>query len=543
MEQQRDPQADGEREGREKELSPHERLTALAETMREKVAADHLQATSEVIGKQAFEAIPTAQSLAELLTYAELSYDYVFQDQNSTPEYKAKALENLRQRVAQLCGEQWIDDPSKNLSPNDVLLAAVRLLAVAPEDRWIPLFERLKIVINIQRSRLGLGELQFLGSGAGPDANDRLSKIWEKASDHPLSVETGSLTPYEVGEKTVAEERENGGPNQDSVLSLESGSIGAFDGVSAAFDGATASRLTSEAFKAVLELLPPNPTTDEVEEAYTLATSLAISRMRQHRQGLHHLQDDQFWEWRKQNVARPEGEQQAVLATTFACATVVKEGKGRKAVYTYSGDSRVYVVKNTGRVVCLTTDHGVLQQDWIESPKALQDKFDNVRDPQKQLPQDEQFLFNLRNIVDQELSDGTIHASKEPTVGEYQLDEDDVAIFCTTDGIHDNLTTREIEQTLLGEPIDSFPEFPEGAGEEGQVTFRGLRSILLGLRNIHDPLLKEESGPLVIDPQKLPIRFNNLADNAHAVAHLPAGENKRSKDDDISISWLVLPAA
>jgi|GEM_PF-5233587 len=541
MEQQNDLHATGERKNREP--SPHEKLTALATKMREKVAADHLQDVSQLIGKQAFEALPTAQTLAEFLTYAELSCDYLFQDQNITSEYKAKALENLRQRVSQLCGEQWIDDPAKNLSPHEVLLAAVRLFAIVPEERWMPLLDRLKIIVNVQRSRLGLSELQFAGAETGPDANDPLARIWEKTPDYPQSVETASLTPYEVGEKTIAEERENGGPNQDAVMALESGSIGAFDGVSAAFDGATASRLSSEAFKAVLELLPPDATPEEVKDAYALATTLAISRMRQHRQGLHHLHDDRLWNWRRQNVARPEREQQAVLATTFACATVVKEGRRRTAVYSYSGDSRVYVVKNTGRVVCLTTDHGVLQQDWIDSPKALQDKFDNVRDPQKQLPEDEQFLFNFRNLVDQELSEGTIHSSKEPTVGEYRLADDDIALFCTTDGIHDNLTTREMEQTLLGEPIDSFPEFPEGADAEEPAAFERLRNILLGLRNINNPLLKGESGPLLIDPQKLPIRLNNLADNAHAVAHLPSGENKRSKEDDISISWLVLPAA
>lgn len=134
-------------------------------------------------------------------------------------------------------------------------------------------------------------------------------------------------------------------------------------------------------------------------------------------------------------------------ATTAALAVVYRlRGKrGQHVTCAWVGDSRVYRLRARGRLIRLTCDDGLLSRlvhDGVVSER------DATRIDQAsfagELPDIDQSLFNRRNGITQSL--GGPH-TPEVHLAHTTLLPGERLLLCT-DGIHDNLTDRELEILL-----------------------------------------------------------------------------------------------
>lgn len=113
---------------------------------------------------------------------------------------------------------------------------------------------------------------------------------------------------------------------------------------------------------------------------------------------------------------------------------------GKKKVIIYQiGDSRVYLL-HEGKINRLTFDSAVSPQE-----KAMLDKLDVVDNPDD-MTVEERMMFKTRNYT-KTIGGKTFYSA------DYAmriLNKGD-KIILTTDGVHDNLTTAEIEEAVRGE--------------------------------------------------------------------------------------------
>lgn len=150
-------------------------------------------------------------------------------------------------------------------------------------------------------------------------------------------------------------------------------------------------------------------------------------------------------------------------------------------VYANTGDSRITLFREESRLVLLTQDHSVLRacyediygdvarQYGLKRPnmsryKAIKKKLDEVLDSTT-LDEEEHVYFEHRNIVS-----GGIGIAENPVIdaGIGVLTMSDIVILMS-DGVHDNLTTQQIEQALREtkgyEPSQQAEQLVQGAKE------------------------------------------------------------------------------
>lgn len=121
-------------------------------------------------------------------------------------------------------------------------------------------------------------------------------------------------------------------------------------------------------------------------------------------------------------------------ATTAAIVRITD-----KIELAYAGDSRIYMLNQDG-FRCLTLDHG-LNNNW--GTQTVLAAADNLTD----IPVGDRSAFRTRNVITSALG-----GISNPTVDQYIAEgplENGEKIILTTDGIHDNLTTAEIEEILV----------------------------------------------------------------------------------------------
>lgn len=137
------------------------------------------------------------------------------------------------------------------------------------------------------------------------------------------------------------------------------------------------------------------------------------------------------------------------MGTTASIVKIWEGAQGeKKAVIANIGDSRVYVHRANGQLDQVTLDDNIINKEVKDEKQAkiIQDKLNNVIEPNT-LTDKEKMLFKHRNEISQALGIRWI----KPRMFTVDIHEGEKLIV-TSDGIHDNLTDKEIARILNAAP-------------------------------------------------------------------------------------------
>jgi serine/threonine protein phosphatase PrpC len=236
--------------------------------------------------------------------------------------------------------------------------------------------------------------------------------------------------------------------NEDSLIVDQRGGLAAvLDGVGGSTAGEIASqiaaRMIQQGWKRVHQRLRQEHAVQAVPEAYeridlhsTLLTLVEEAHNQIRAEGRQCLLD--------QTGQRTGTEDQA---TTIALAIFYRQPKEREylVVYAWVGDSRIYLLRGEDPLIRLTRDDGWLTKLVGDQVLTEADAFriDQATDP-SQLSEAERSTFEKRHGISQALGD-----PQPPTIriDQRMIVPGDRIILCT-DGIHDNLTDKEIETVV-----------------------------------------------------------------------------------------------
>lgn len=137
------------------------------------------------------------------------------------------------------------------------------------------------------------------------------------------------------------------------------------------------------------------------------------------------------------------------LATTVAIATICRQERNLQMFYAHVGDSRVYLLPEKGPLRRLTTDDGLLGR-LVENQMMGEEDARRIDQAMysSELTDLELSYFRHRGGITQALGGPlrpVIHLDSAP------ISAGDRVLLCT-DGIHDNLTDKEIEEILYKTP-------------------------------------------------------------------------------------------
>jgi protein phosphatase len=251
------------------------------------------------------------------------------------------------------------------------------------------------------------------------------------------------LSPFIFAHRSRACER-HPQRNEDSLFIDEQTGIAAvFDGVGGSAAGEiasqTAARATHEGWRHIVEQL------QDGRMVHTLLESNETLDLCGMLEQLIQKADEQV---RTAGVYRAGTDD---LATTVALAVLCRQPETRdyKMVYAHVGDSRIYVLHEQEPLKRLTNDDGLLakliENQIISEADAL--RIDQTMSAD-QLSETEYSYFRLRGGITQALGGPlppTIHTNQT------SISPGDRILLCT-DGIHDNLTDKEIEAILRNSP-------------------------------------------------------------------------------------------
>ncbi len=218
-----------------------------------------------------------------------------------------------------------------------------------------------------------------------------------------------------------------------SVIDASRGFGAILDGAGGYEGGDKASREAEEAISEVMKSIPKSATPEITRDYITKALQLA-----------------------NQRAAKTGG------GTTAAVFQIIAGENGQKKLIVGNmGDSRVWIRRKDGTVIQITKDQGNLRNDYLV-------QLQQATNPSEQKKLTESYLYidsllsNATTSTDlTQLSESqrdrywrhrnqTILLGKVDTINDYveffeeNLSDGDI-VFATTDGVHDNLTTEEIE--------------------------------------------------------------------------------------------------
>lgn len=245
-----------------------------------------------------------------------------------------------------------------------------------------------------------------------------------EAAEKQLKIFSGSRKGEEIP---------NHPDNQDAVLRMEERRVfGVFDGMGGYAGGETASRLTKEKVEEIMGGLRDDLSVDELKEWMKRAFEEAHSSVR---------------------AEAKRDPQKRNMGTTASVVKIWEAATGeRKAIIGNIGDSRVYVQRADGTLEPITLDDGVLSSRVSEERRReMQEKLGNVTD-RSTLDLGLEALFDKRN----EMSQYVGGRQMQPHLYVADMNPGD-RVFITSDGVHDNLTNKEIADILQGVAFGEDP--------------------------------------------------------------------------------------
>lgn len=139
--------------------------------------------------------------------------------------------------------------------------------------------------------------------------------------------------------------------------------------------------------------------------------------------------------------------------TTATVVKLIESGGAKRAIIGHVGDSRAYILRGE-RLIQTTEDDSILSTAGLTLPeqKALGAKLDAVEtqlDLDRLSPQERAYFYR-RNIIFRALGE---EEPPQPHIYHVALLEGD-KIVLTSDGVHDNLSQREIDQIIRSNSPD-----------------------------------------------------------------------------------------
>ena len=225
---------------------------------------------------------------------------------------------------------------------------------------------------------------------------------------------------FEVSMLSSASEKHPTRNEDAALLNTDAKLFGVLDGMGGHSSGDVASRLGKQYIEETFKKFPKNMSLEQTEEALEAALEEANKQIL------------------KQGNENPD---LAGMGTTAALATIWEGKNGeRKAVVAHIGDSRVYLLRSDGKLEQITEDDSDADPKKIKS--AHEKLVDQKMDP-SELEPEEWGAFSQRNGIKQALG------GWEMIPNIYAIDiREGERLLITSDGIHDNLTDKEIEKIL-----------------------------------------------------------------------------------------------
>ena len=221
---------------------------------------------------------------------------------------------------------------------------------------------------------------------------------------------------------SIARAQHSDEENQDKAL-LKNGnnSFAIFDGVGGCTGGKMAAELASKVFDKWLRGVDP----------YWVSSSLIEERFEFMFKEANTLIQEQ--------PKNPDGTQMGT--TAVAVSVTSSESEGKKLHIGYVGDSRVYVWRN-GELKRITADHNAILYEDPQNYEYYQKALDNY-DGSQTLTPGQEYFYKKRS----QISRGLGYGDAKPDFYHINLQHGDKVIL-TTDGVHDNLTTLQIEEIV-----------------------------------------------------------------------------------------------
>lgn len=227
--------------------------------------------------------------------------------------------------------------------------------------------------------------------------------------------------------------REKGPHNEDRMLvDPSAGLYGVLDGMGGHAGGEVASRLGQEELQKAGLAIPEDARYDGAAAAAFLQQAVEAANARINRE------------------ARANMELEG-MGTTCSVLHIVRDrasGKPTEVVTAQVGDSRVYRIRG-GRLERITKDQSPIQEaidaSFPVDRQPLPADADQVGDPDadaRMTPGQRAFIKQFRNRISGAVG---LKEAVKVDVQRHDVEEGDV-YFATSDGVHDNLTDREIEE-------------------------------------------------------------------------------------------------
>jgi len=244
--------------------------------------------------------------------------------------------------------------------------------------------------------------------------------------EHTGPSPESSPEEFKVGAATLAHEKHLE-RNEDAVLAdKENGVFAVFDGIGGHTAGEVAAGDAKEYIAEQLKKeAPENASLREVERAIKSALYGANKKIFE--------------------KAGADPEQYRGMGTTASVVKIWESGNERKAVIGNIGDSRVYKLTADGRLEQLTIDDNhCLDGLGRERMREIQEKLSNLTDLSELVDDDERKAWDFKNTLSQALG-----AQREivPRMNTVNISKGE-KLLIVSDGVHDNLTDRRIEEVL-----------------------------------------------------------------------------------------------
>jgi serine/threonine protein phosphatase PrpC len=249
--------------------------------------------------------------------------------------------------------------------------------------------------------------------------------------------------PFTFSRATIAH-RDHPDHNEDAILvDTQRGLAAVFDGVGGNEAGEvashTAARVIQRAWKQYLSHRQQGQISPSFLEGHVDREFLVI--LRHFVTAAHdHIRVEGFRRRHADGMPR-------ILGTTIALAVLSHQQNNYTLTCAHVGDSRIYLLRSEKTIQRLTSDDGYLSILLKEKTITEEDAFRiDQATHYDTLSEMERELFKRRNSITQALGDiypPIIHIEQMPLLS------GDRILLCS-DGIHDNLTDKEIEEILQG---------------------------------------------------------------------------------------------